>query len=204
MTKNVLLIGGGMDSVTLALDLFSKDIEFEMLHVNYGQIAARAELETITKLSEYLNVKLHTTYNSNIQDLNVLPNKIIDGPKYDNAYILGRNYYLLGEAAQYGDAVYIGLSEGRIFDCTEEFIANMNLAWKGAFDGKKKILAPFVNTAKKDLVKLGHSICSQYFDFVTTCWVPSTIEPIRGDAIHIPCGVCTHCKELKAYSEGLL
>jgi len=203
MAKNILLIGGGVDSVTLALDLHNKGIEFELLHVDYGQVAAYAEIQFISKLAKDLNVPIRVALDSQIDYANPKPNKILDGPSHDNPYILGRNYYLLGIAASKGDNVYIGLSEGRIFDCTEEFVNNMNLAWKGAFDGQKRVIAPYVNNSKKDLVELGHSLSPKYFEYVMSCWTPIEVKT-RLETTYKPCGVCNHCKELAAYSEGLI
>jgi 7-cyano-7-deazaguanine synthase in queuosine biosynthesis len=204
MTKNILLIGGGVDSVTLALDLHHKGIEFELLHVDYGQVAALAEIEFISKLAKDLNVPIKVALDEQIDHANPKPNKILDGAAHDNPYILGRNYYLLGVAASKGDNIYIGLSEGRIFDCTEEFVNNMNLAWKGAFDGQKKVIAPYVNNSKKDLVALGYSLSPKYFEYVMSCWTPLEVKTRGKVNSYKPCGVCNHCKELSDYSEGLI
>jgi 7-cyano-7-deazaguanine synthase in queuosine biosynthesis len=192
--SNVVLLGGGADSMTLCLDLISKKIPFSVMHVDYEQLALKYERQAIYNFCIDYKIVYINEYCEEIHNTNPEPSKLFNGPMYSNPYLLGRNYYLVGKALQLFDNVWLGLSEGQIFDCTQEFVDSYNQLLKHAFDGKRKIYAPYVNYSKTDVVKLGYELIGdKYFDYVATCWTP-----IYNDftGIWSSCGKCHHCKHL--------
>ena len=201
IVENVLLMGGGFDSTTLFLAMHYNRIPFSALHVDYGQQAYEAEKRVITQLCLNYSVPLiRRTETMDIKQCNAQPN-IIMGTSESDPYLIGRNYYLLSYAAAHGENVWIGLSEGRIFDCTLGFIYSLNALWSHAFDAKRRAIAPFVDDKKLTLINLGKMLDEDYHDYISSCYHPNYEDTRPATEIHekYGCGRCSHCKERTAY-----
>lgn len=184
MTKIVLLHGGGLDSSAVFIELVASKQDFEVMHVNYGQIASSHELAAVTKQCEKYQVPLSTFHISTVRALNPGPNKLFDGVS-DKAYIESRNLALILLAHKtFPDAeIWLGFDKpvtGVPFpDCSIDFIKAVES------DFGIRLRAPFIDIDKDQVCGAALEFDSDFYENSMTCWTPTS----KGE-----CGECKHCK----------
>lgn len=209
MAKCVVLLSGGLDSVTLLYHTI-KDQDFDEVYAlsfNYGQKHKR-ELEAAAWHCEQLSeVKEHRVLDISFMEdylkgASSLVGDQIDVPALDDikdddldqpvTYVPNRNMLLLSLAASYAEArscqeLFYGAQsqdEYGYWDCTTEFLDNMNNVLSLNRRDAVRIQAPFVSLRKADEIKLGLTYGVDYSK-TWTCY--------RGDLE--PCKVCPSCVE---------
>ena len=216
--KAVILSSGGLDSTTclaVAVKKLGKE-NISTVSIFYGQRHAR-ELSCARMVAEFYGVN-HYEFdaaeimkNSDSALLNS-STKNLDHSTYGEqvkknsrvaTYVPFRNGLMLSMAASFADSLYNG-SEVEIYigvhqddaavnaypDCSEEFIKAIGNAVEIGTYGKIKIVAPFLNKTKADVVKIGTELNVPY-ELTWSCYE-------RGD---IPCGKCATCLDrAKAFS----
>ncbi|MCQ8893366.1 MAG: 7-cyano-7-deazaguanine synthase QueC [Methanolinea sp.] len=200
--KAVCLLSGGMDSTTLAYLARERGYKILALHFNYRQRTEEKErscARTIARLlnaEEYLEVDL--TYLS-LFGKSSLTDHAIPVEPYDperegipNTYVPFRNANLLAIATSYAesrdaDAIFIGVQAQDYSgypDCRPAFIE----AFQRAIDtgtrsgGRIRLVTPFVNLSKRDILSLGLSLHVPY-EHTWSCY----------QAEDVACGVCGAC-----------
>jgi 7-cyano-7-deazaguanine synthase len=211
----VVLLSGGMDSSTL-LHHVAKTLHHQPIHAlsfHYGQRHAR-ELECaqwqalaagvahhcLLDVSFFGDVvKSDTSLVNGGADVPALAD-IAEGDKTQpSTYVPNRNMMLLSIAAAYAEAhgiadVYCGVQaqdEYGYWDCTAEFVEQLNRVL--ALNRRTAVVvhAPFVAMRKADLLRLGLQLGVDY---------AQTWSCYRGGAK--ACGTCPTCVErLKAFRE---
>ena len=214
----VVLSSGGLDSTTclaIAVDKFGKK-NVSTVSIFYGQRHAR-EMSCARAVAEFYGVE-HYEFdaaeimkNSNSALLNS-STKTLDYSTYGEqvkkntrieTYVPFRNGLMLSMAASFADSlyngadveIYIGIHQDDAAvnaypDCSAEFIKAIGDAVEIGTYGKIKIVAPFLNKTKADVVKIGTSLAVPY-ELTWSCYE-------RGD---IPCGKCATCLDrAKAFS----
>ena len=214
----VVLSSGGLDSTTclaIAVDKFGKK-NVSTVSIFYGQRHAR-EMSCARAVAEFYGVE-HYEFdaaeimkNSNSALLNS-STKTLDHSTYGEqvkkntrieTYVPFRNGLMLSMAASFADSlyngadveIYIGIHQDDAAinaypDCSAEFIKAIGDAVEIGTYGKIKIVAPFLNKTKADVVKIGTSLAVPY-ELTWSCYE-------RGD---IPCGKCATCLDrAKAFS----
>ena len=214
----VVLSSGGLDSTTclaIAVNKFGKE-NVSTVSIFYGQRHAR-ELSCARAVAEFYGVnhyefdaaEIMKNSNSALLDTST---KNLDHSTYGEqvkknsrvaTYVPFRNGLMLSMAASFADSLYNG-SEVEIYigvhqddaavnaypDCSEEFIKAIGNAVEIGTYGKIKIVAPFLNKTKADVVKIGTELAVPY-ELTWSCYE-------RGD---IPCGKCATCLDrAKAFS----
>jgi len=171
----VVLLSGGMDSLT-ATGMARRDgFDLALIHFNYGQRTEEAELRAFKRIADWFEVPearrlvVHTNFftlagGSALTDRSL---KVPEGDLHSRAipptYVPFRNAVLLSMAVAWAEtlgaqAVYYGAvsqDSSGYPDCRPEFVAAMNaLVREGTRpETRIEVRAPLVHLAKADIVK---------------------------------------------------
>ena len=207
--KAVIIVSGGMDSVTLLHYAHTfMDFELHALSVDYGQRHKR-ELKCAISQCKELGVPHQVV---NLKDVNKLlggsaltakdvnvPHEHYSHESQKLTIVPNRNMILLSIACGY--AVSIGAkavlygahtNDRAIYpDCRREFVASFDSAVKIATDNYDlDVMAPFIDKTKANIVKLGMVMNIDYTN-TWTCY----------EGKDVACGVCGSCRErIEAFS----
>lgn len=206
--KALVLLSGGVDSSTcLALAKKKYGDEVMALSMSYGQ-KHKKELESAQAIADYYKVKLIHMDLAQIfaySDCSLLQGSTQEVPKESYAeqvakrqgeavstYVPFRNGLFLSAAAsialEFGcEEIYYGPhsddAAGNAYpDCSVEFNEAMNSAIYLGSGKKVKLVAPFVDKTKKDIVAAGLSLGVPY-ELTWSCY----------DGGAVPCGCCATC-----------
>lgn len=219
MSKALVLFSGGLDSTTclaLAVEEYGAD-NVMALSLRYGQKHER-EIESANKCAEYYNVR-HITFDvSKIfedSDCSLLKKNVEEIPKESYAgqltktngkpvstYVPFRNGLFLAISASIAlsegcDWIYYGIhaddAAGNAYpDCTPEFNRSMNNAIYEGTGRVVRIVAPFVEKTKADIVAEGLRLKVPY-ELTWSCY----------EGGEKPCGKCGTCIDrLKAFESN--
>jgi 7-cyano-7-deazaguanine synthase len=207
MKKVVVIMSGGLDSVTTAHIAAKENDELYGLSVNYGQTLIK-ELDMAKINSQKLEFKKHIILDVPINKIGA--GALIDGSEIPRdrglhdmqkeipaTYITFRNGILLSLAIAFAEAnectrIYGGwnvVDYSGYPDCRKEFLKAMenaaNLGTKmSAQDGKNiEVVAPLLFLNKRDIIKKGLSLGVDYSK-TWSCYVGG----------NKPCGECDSCK----------
>ena len=205
MTKSIVLLSGGLDSL-VCLGLKRDELNVELaLTFDYGQKSAAKEVEASKKICDFYNVKHKVISVDWLKEITktslVSEDKIPMGEDLDNpadsaksVWVPNRNGLFLNIAASFSDSmgfdyILIGANkeEAQTFsDNTKDFIDSVNEEFKYSTQVRPKVLAPLINYNKNDIVMLAleHNVP---LDMVMSCY--------QGEKGH--CGVCESCSRLK-------
>lgn len=199
--KTVLIYSGGLDSTVLLYHLCATDVCVHALSVNYGQRHSR-ELEAARELCIGLGVPRQVADLSTLAPLlgdNCLTSSAADVPEghYTEAsmkrtVVPNRNMLFLALAAARAiaikaDSVAYAAHSGdhAIYpDCRREFADAMDQAIRLADWHTVKLIRPFVDWTKSDIVRRGHEL-GVPFERAWSCY--------KGGRTH--CGRCGTCVE---------
>ena len=171
MKKAVVILSGGMDSTTAAFIAKQEGYELIPIHFNYGQRTETKELESFTKICDYLEIKNRYIIDipffkqigaSALVDENLeVPTDGIK-PGIPITYVPFRNGIFLSIAAAVAEkegarAIYIGVVEedsSGYPDCREEFINYMQKAINAGTKPETniEIKTPLIHLKKEDIV----------------------------------------------------
>ncbi len=200
--KKVIILSGGMDSTTLLYSLLEQDYEIYAISFNYGQKHSK-ELEFAKKTTKKLEVPHKIIDISSIAHAGLFGEssltsreKIPDGhyeeESMKSTVVPNRNMIMLSLAIGYAisikaDSVYYGAHAGdhAIYpDCRPVFIEKMRKVAEVCHYYPIKIIAPFQNYSKGDIVKEGIDLGVDY-SLTWTCY--------KGK--QKACGKCGSCVE---------
>ncbi len=214
--KALVLFSGGVDSTTclaLAVEKYGAE-NVIALSVYYGQKHVR-EIQSAEKIAEFYNVQLKTLDLTKIfadSNCSLLEQSDEEIPQESYAeqltktngkpvstYVPFRNGLFLASASSIAlsngcSVIYYGAhsddSAGNAYpDCSDEFNRAMNEAVYIGSGKQLEIVAPFVNSTKKDVVKTGLELKVPY-EMTWSCY--------EGNGK--PCGVCGTCRDrIKAF-----
>ena len=204
--KAVVIVSGGMDSVTLAYQLKHEGDDLTMISFDYGQrhgkelgmaswhadkLAASSFLLDISGIQPLLKGSAltddievpHGHYAEDSMKLTVVPNR--------NAIMLSIAW---GVACSQGaDILACGVHAGdhHVYpDCRPEFIENLNSALRVGTDGHRseglELYAPFIHKTKTDIAAVGGELGVPY-EMTWTCY----------EGLDLHCGKCGACTERK-------
>ncbi len=203
MSKGIILLSGGLDSlVSLGLGMQKYGISLA-LTFDYGQKALEQEVSTSKNICDYYKIEhkvikldwlKNVTHTALVEDKE-LPEGI-DNPE-DSAksvWVPNRNGLFLNIAGSFADGndydyIIIGANkeEGQTFpDNTQEFIDRVNAEFEFSTQKHPKVVAPLINYDKNDIVKqaIEHNIP---LEFVRSCYSNGKKH----------CGKCESCTRLK-------
>jgi 7-cyano-7-deazaguanine synthase len=202
--RAVAIVGGGMDSVTLAYLLDSEEYELHILSVDYGQrhkkeisyarrcaeqLGATFDIANMSQVGRLLSGSAladdvevpHGHYAAENMAVTVVPNR--------NAIMLSIAYGLAvaEEAALVACAVHAG--DHYVYpDCRPDFINAFDQMQKKAVEGfgmpNLCLYAPFIYKTKAEVVEIGGALSVPYEE-TWSCY--------EGGEVH--CGLCGTCNE---------
>jgi 7-cyano-7-deazaguanine synthase len=216
MKNAIILCSGGLDSVTCAFYV-KYNLNFNNLSVfffNYGQRNLRKE-RTYSKLcskkigADFKEIKLDWLGKMSNSLLNNNKNpKHINGQDLKNTskesdlwYVPCRNLIFISCALAYAEnnnsSIFLGFkNDGKetFPDASLEFLNEMNKISKVSVKNSPKIIAPFIDKDKEEIIKIGNELGVDYSK-TYSCYV--------GGKFH--CGKCLACRLRKAgfYWSGL-
>lgn len=194
ITPGVILMSGGLDSTTLAYCFLNQKVDFLPLIINYGQHCFETELDRLRQIlpQNYLS-KLEIIDVSDIYRYS--ESKFIkegdlwnDDFSADDLYIPYRNVLLLTIAASFARTIglhtvysaFINSNHAKEIDCSSSFFDSLDSLLSGY--GSVKIVMPFREYSKYEVIKLGIEVCAP-IGLTFSCQASSVI----------PCGACPNC-----------
>ena len=201
--KAVVLFSGGLDSTVLAQQLINQKAVVHLLSIHYGQ-RHHKELQHSTRIAQLLGLPHQILDFSNLgkllsgssltDDTVPLPEGHYEEESMKSTVVPNRNMILLSLAG--GHALSIGFDtiayaahagDHTIYpDCRPEFTNAMETVLNLADWEPLRLLRPFVDLTKQDLVRLGDDMGAPLHE-TWSCYA--------GRALH--CGKCGTCVERK-------
>ena len=205
MTKSVVLLSGGLDSlVTLGYSQKHTDYNVELaLTFDYGQKASKAEIEYSKKISEYYNIEhkiINLDWLKDITKTALVANSRVPETGLNTkesaalVWVPNRNSLFLNIAAAFCDSYgyeYIlygaNKEEALTFpDNTEKFRASVTEVFKTSTLVHPKVAAPLINYNKNDIVRIAVEDDIP-LEYVRSCY----------NSAYKHCGKCESCTNLK-------
>ena len=214
-TKAFVLASGGIDSSTclaLAADFHGKE-NVTGISIHYGQRHER-EIEAAKTVCFHLGIRPYTSkLAEQAPSMLTDPDQPITNASYDElpagqspTYVHFRNGQLISHITMIASGSLKEDEDGYIYfgahaedaarwaypDCTPEFIGAMaNAVYVGTYF-KVRLAAPFSNTTKSEIIRMG-SILQVPYELTWSCY--------KGGEKH--CGVCPTCRaRAEAFSEA--
>ena len=204
MKRAVVLLSGGLDSVTALAMAKSEGYECYTLSFNYGQ-RHESELFASAKLSALHGAVEHKVINIDLRSIggSALTDNLIDVPEEEQqgipvTYVPARNTVFLSIALGWAEvlnahAIYVGVNAvdySGYPDCRPDFIAAFetlaNLATKTGVEGNKlSVHAPLINMTKAEIIKRGIELGVDY---------SQTVSCYQADSDGNACGRCDSCR----------
>jgi len=202
--KCVVLLSGGLDSVTALAMAEAKGYACYALSFSYGQ-RHNAELQAATDIAQAHQTKEHLILNIDLGRMggSALTDKEIDVPEQGGegipvTYVPARNtvflsYALAWAEVLHADAIFIGVNAvdySGYPDCRPEYIeafqAMARLATKAAVEGQEIIIeTPLIHMSKAEIIQAGMHMGIDY---------SLTVSCYQADAEGLACGVCESCR----------
>lgn len=202
MKKAVVLVSGGLDSVTALTIAQSQGFDCHALSVDYGQ-RHHSELDAARRVAEaagapikILPIDLRAIGGSALTDDIEVPQDETQGIPV--TYVPARNTIMLSLALAYAevlgaDDIFIGVNAvdySGYPDCRPEFIAAYQrlarLATRAGVEGKEMtIQTPLIDLTKAEIIRKGLSLGVDY---------AITVSCYQADPEGRACGVCDSCR----------
>jgi 7-cyano-7-deazaguanine synthase len=205
--KAVILLSGGIDSATTLVYAIKKGFECYAISFDYNQ-KHKIELEYAKNLAIKYGIKKHIIVKINIGNItnSALINTKSTIPKYRNikdlpdnipvTYVPARNTLFLSYALSWAESlkitnIFVGANKDDNIgypDCRPDFfkkfeeLANIGTSFINSKE-KIKILTPFINSTKDEIINFGINNNINYSE-TFTCY-----DPIDNK----PCGQCYSC-----------
>jgi len=204
MPKAVILLSGGLDSVTVLAQAMEQGFECYALSLDYGQ-RHKAELAAAKRIAAAMGVRQHKVIHIGLDDMggSALTDDAIAVPDHTSAgipvtYVPARNTVFLSLALGWTEVLgaldlFIGVNAvdySGYPDCRPEFIAAFEklaqLATKtGVEGGHFEIHTPLIDMSKADIIREGERLDVDY---------SRTVSCYQADDEGRACGVCDACR----------
>lgn len=204
MKRAVVLLSGGLDSVTALAMAREQGFECYTLSFNYGQ-RHRAELNAAERLSAQNGAVSHKVIDIDLSAIggSALTDYSIDVPEHYEAgipatYVPARNTVFLSIALGWAEvleaeAIFVGVNAvdySGYPDCRPEFIQAFeqlaNLATKAGVEGQTlTVHAPLISMTKAEIIQQGVRLGIDY---------SQTISCYQADDQGRACGKCDSCR----------
>ena len=201
MKNGLIVLSGGMDSITMLYD-FQDKIKMA-ISFDYGSNHNMREIPFAKLHCRRLKIKHYTIHlgfmhkhfkSSLLEGADAVPDGKYNDENMKSTVVPFRNGIMLSIAAGFAEShglnsVYIANHAGdhAIYpDCTPGFVEYMSKATEAGTYNKLKIIAPYTNITKTDIAKKGKALGIDYSE-TWSCY--------KGGNAH--CGTCATCTERK-------
>jgi len=200
---NILLSGGGLDSIALMFYLREKSIPFRVSHFFYNQTNYLSEFQANTNFVEEVDALTVEFRNSKATILRQNSENFMYGQSEEAVKgfaIEGRNLIFISHAAsivaESGGMVYVGFHvepDNLIPDTSLQFYRSAQQTIRLSTSSIVHLDAPFLELGwtKKDVVQYGISQHPDYLTKAHYCHLPET------------CGKCDKCLQVKNILEEI-
>lgn len=203
--RHIVLFGGGLDSTAVLLYLYNTlpvtEFNVELVHVNYGQKAAEAEIESMVYFADKYQAEMKMlTMSMSYSTARIMKGTEIGKEKNSNRLEL-RNPALLSFVASYAassyerSVLYVGFHlepDGCFPDATVRYLNALELALNLATNRYIEIYAPLSDMTRFEILREAAATDSAVITKTHTCYEK------------VACGKCTHCVEKEAMVQKLL
>lgn len=208
----IVLVSGGMDSVTVAAMANTQHEQMAFLHLDYGQKTRAKEKECFLKICEFYKIdKAHRKIvdmrfltqigGSSLTDLEIAVTDFNgDSDEIPSSYVPFRNTHIIAMAVSWAETIgakkiYIGANHEDspgYPDCRPEYYEAYNhLIKMGTKDGDIEIITPVISMKKAEIITEAKKLNAP-LELSWSCYA-------REDKA---CGVCDSCAlRLRAFSE---
>lgn len=210
--KAIILLSGGLDSITVLARAIKEGYQCFAISFDYGQ-RHKAELKAAKKIARHYQLTKHQIINLGLSAIggSALTDKNISVPKSPQkgipiTYVPARNTVFLSLALGWAEVlsvhhIFIGINAvdySGYPDCRPEFIKAFqklaNLATKVAVEGTEiKIHTPLLKLSKVEIIKQGIALGVDY---------KQTVSCYAADAKGYACGICEACRLRSAGFKG--
>ncbi|MGJ0491601.1 7-cyano-7-deazaguanine synthase QueC [Methylobacter sp.] len=202
--KAVILLSGGLDSITVLALAKKQGFKCYALSFDYGQ-RHNAELKSAAQIAADYQVEEHKIINIGLSSIGgsaltdehiAVPDTLQEGIPV--TYVPARNTIFLAFALGWAEVlnahdIFIGVNAidySGYPDCRPEFIKAFqqlaNLATKAGVEGEHfTIHTPLISLSKAEIIKLGTELCVNY---------NRTVSCYSADEQGRACGVCDACR----------
>lgn len=199
----IVLVSGGMDSLTTAALANENHTNLAFLHLNYGQKTEKRELQCFREIADFYNVQeshrkvIDVSFLSQIGGSSLTDDSIEvkkykgDSNEIPDSYVPFRNTHIIAMAVSWAEVIgakkiYIGAVEedsSGYPDCRPSYYKAYNaLIKEGTKEGDIEIITPVIALKKFEIIKkaklLGAPLASSY-----SCYANNDKA----------CGVCDSC-----------
>ncbi len=213
--KAIILLSGGLDSVTVLAIAKSQGYECHTISFDYGQ-RTRSELVAAAKLSQSMDAVSHRVMDVNmgqiggsaLTDFQIdVPTEGVEKNEIPVTYVPARNTVFLSFALALSEVldandIFIGVNAvdySGYPDCRPDYIdayeKMANLATRVGVEGKKlRIQTPLMTLTKAKIIQKGLALGVDY---------SLTVSCYQADELGRACGVCDACRLRKqGFSEA--
>jgi len=210
--QTILLASGGLDSSILAFYLKKKlRKRVKMIFFDYGQRALEEEILCARNLAKKLKSELKIV---DLRWLGKISTSLINKRKNSKEeiikwYVPFRNSLFLVSALAFAESefiknriesdIFLGIKyegEIRFKDTSKEFLIEINKLAEFSQKGRFKIMAPFINKDKEEIIELGKEL-GVGSDETYSCYLGGGFTKIKSKKIPVHCGKCAGCKARK-------
>ncbi len=203
MSKVIVLVSGGMDSCVTAAMALDAGHELFLLHLNYGQLTERRELQAFTALANHYGIAEDRRLVVSIAHLAAIGGSSLTDPtipvsaanlenqSIPSSYVPFRNAHLLSVAVSWAEVIgaekiYIGAvyeDSSGYPDCRPSYYAAFNeVIRQGTACGTIRIETPIIAMTKEQIIEQGVSLEAPLY-LTWSCYQSSDKA----------CGVCDSC-----------
>lgn len=209
----IVLVSGGMDSVTVAAMAKDQGYELAFLHLNYGQKTSKKEFDCFQKIAKYYEVPSNKQLVVDMGFLKAiggssLTDQSIDVSKYEgdsdvipSSYVPFRNAHIVSTAVSWAEVlgakkIFIGANHEDspgYPDCRPEYYKAFNELLKaGTKEGDISIETPIIHMRKSEIVLKAKEL-SAPLELSWSCYANEDLA----------CGICDSCAlRLRGFKEA--
>lgn len=213
MSKAIVLLSGGMDSLVCLGEAINAGMDVSLLHMNYGQKTSKRERQAFEEIADFYKIKkedrkiidmtfLQQIGGSSLTDSSItVKNYSGDTQIIPDSYVPFRNSIILSLAVSWAEVVgaqslYIGANyedSPGYPDCRPSYYEAFNkLITEGTKAGDIKIITPVLRMKKKEIIKRGEAL-NVPFELSWSCYKNEEAS----------CGECDSCVlRLRGFKEA--
>lgn len=213
MTKAIVLLSGGMDSLVCLGEAMNAGLNVSLLHMNYGQKTSKRERQAFEEIADFYKIKkedrkiIDMTFLQQIGGSSLTDNSISiknysgDTTVVPDTYVPFRNSIILSLAVSWAEVVgaqslYIGANyedSPGYPDCRPSYYEAFNkLIQEGTKAGDIKIITPVLRMKKKEIINRGREL-NVPFELSWSCYKNEEAS----------CGECDSCAlRLRGFKEA--